>query len=146
MLLMDFRFHRWQHSLAFEKGLNYHGNKANAEAVSIMLCTIHAQDLLGVIHRIFTVMKVKPEQLDRLIDRLLKNSCAKGLMTLKADEATVRKRIREIIAQNFHEEEIIEEEAKKMLQSLAGQTKSMDQHRMFLMIKQRLAEKKGFPL
>lgn len=146
MLLMDFRFHRWQHSLAFDEGLNYHGNKNHEEAVSIMFCTIHAQDLLGVIHRIFTVMKVKPEQLDRLIDRLLKNSCAKGLMTLKADEATVRKRIREIIAQNFHEEEIIEEEAKKMLQSLAGQTKSMDQHRMFLMIKQRLAEKKGFPL
>ena len=146
MLLMDFRFHRWQHSLAFEKGLNYHGNKANAEAVSIMLCTILAQDLPGVIHRIFTIMKVKPEQLDRLIDRLLKNSCAKGLMTLKANEATVRKRIKEIIAQNFHEEEIIEEEAKKMLQSLAGQTKSMDQHRMLLMIKQRLAEKKGFPL
>ncbi len=91
-------------------------------------------------------MKIKPEQVDRLADRLLKNCRAKDLIILKTDEGTVRKRIAQIITQNFREEEAIEEEARKMLDSLAGQTKTMDQHKMFLMIKQKLAEKKGFIL
>ncbi len=91
-------------------------------------------------------MKIKPEQADRLADRLLKNCRAKDLIILKTDEGTVRKRIGEIITQNFREEEAIEEEARKMLDSHAGQTKTMDQHKMFLLIKKKLAEKKGFIL
>ncbi len=91
-------------------------------------------------------MKVKPEQIDRMAERLLKSCRTKELVILKADEAAVRKRIGEIIAQNFREEEAIEEEARKMLDSHAGETRSMDQHRMFQLIKQKLAEKKGFVL
>ncbi len=91
-------------------------------------------------------MKIKPEQVDRLADRLLKNCRAKDLIILKTDEGAVRKRIAQIITQNFREEEAIEEEARKMLDNLAGQTKTMDQHKMFLMIKKKLAEKKGFIL
>jgi len=91
-------------------------------------------------------MKIKPEQADRLADRLLKNCRAKDLIILKTDEGTVRKRIGEIITQNFREEEAIEAEARKMLDSHAGQTKTMDQHKMFLLIKKKLAEKKGFIL
>ncbi len=81
-----------------------------------------------------------------MADRLLNNCRAKDLIILKTDEGAVRKRIGEIITQNFREEEAIEEEARKMLDNLAGQTKTMDQHKMFLMIKQKLAEKKGFIL
>ncbi len=91
-------------------------------------------------------MKIKPEQADRLADRILKNCRGKDLISLKTEEGTVRKRIMEIIAQNFREEEAIEEEARKMLDSYAGQTKTMDQHKMFLLIKQKLAAKKGFSL
>jgi len=91
-------------------------------------------------------MKIKPEQADKLADRLLKNCRAKDLIILKTDEGAVRKRITQIITQNFREEEAIEEEARKMLDSHAGQTKTMDQHKMFLLIKQKLAEKKGFIL
>ena len=81
-----------------------------------------------------------------MADRLLKHCRAKDLISLKTDERTVWKRIGEIITQNFREEEAIEEEARKMLDTLAGQTKTMDQHKMFLLIKQKLAEKKGFVL
>ena len=81
-----------------------------------------------------------------MADRLLKNCRAKDLMILKTDEGAVRKRIAQIITQNFREEEAIEEEARKMLDSLAGQTKEMDQHKMLLLIKKKLAEKKGFIL
>ena len=91
-------------------------------------------------------MKIKPEQIDRMAERLLKSCRSKELIILKADEAAVRKRIGEIIAQNFRDEEAIEEEARRMMDSHAGETKSLDQHRMFLLIKQRLAEKKGFVL
>jgi hypothetical protein len=94
-------------------------------------------------------MKIKPEQLDRLVDDILKAYRAKELIKLKATEATVRAKIRDTIAKNFHDEEVIEEEARAMLASHSGEMRQageMDQHRMFLLIKQKLAEKKGFVL
>ena len=51
-----------------------------------------------------------------------------------------------IINQNFAEEEIIEEEARKMLASHAQVAKDMDPYKMFLLAKQKLAAKKGFIL
>ncbi|MBI2351722.1 MAG: DUF507 family protein [Deltaproteobacteria bacterium] len=76
-------------------------------------------------------MKIKTEQIDRLVDRLMKAYQAKEL---------------KIITRNFHEEEVIEEEARQMLASHAGQVKEMDHYKMFLLIKQKLALKKGFVL
>lgn len=94
-------------------------------------------------------MKIKPEQADRLAEQILKSYRAKELMVLKAQESAVRTKIKKIIMQNFHEEEVIEEEAREMLASHAGQmrqARDMDQHKMFLLIKQKLAQKKGFVL
>lgn len=91
-------------------------------------------------------MKIKPEQLERLVDQLLKNYHSKELMVLKTKESDIRAKIKNIVAQNFHEEEMIEEEARKVLASHATQVKEMDHYKMFLLIKQKLAEKKGFVL
>lgn len=91
-------------------------------------------------------MKIKTEQIDRLVDRLLKNYHSKDLIALKTKEADIRVKIKDIIAQNFHEEEAIEEEARKMLASHAGQVKEMDHYKMFVLIKQKLAQKRGFIL
>jgi hypothetical protein len=94
-------------------------------------------------------MKIKPEQLDRLVDDIFKAYRAKDLIALKAPEAMVRAKIRDTIAKNFHDEEVIEEEARDMLASHAGDVRragEMDQHRMFLLIKQKIAQKKGFVL
>jgi len=88
-------------------------------------------------------MKIKPEQLDRLVDQILKSYRAKELIAVKAPEATVRAKIRDTIVKNFHEEEVIEEEAREMLASHAGDMRragEMDQHRMFLLIKQKIAQ------
>ncbi len=71
---------------------------------------------------------------------------AKELIMLKAKEHEVRAKIKEIITRNFHEEEVIEEEARQMIASHAGQVKEMDHYKMFLLIKQKLALKKGFVL
>lgn len=91
-------------------------------------------------------MKIKAEQIDRLVDQLLKNYRSKDLITLKTKEADARAKIKDIIAQNFHEEEAIEEEARKMLASHAGQVKEMDHYKMFVLIKQKLAQRRGFIL
>lgn len=94
-------------------------------------------------------MKIKPGQIERLVDRLLKTYRADELMVSKAAEGEIRTKIGEIIAQNFHEEEAIEGEARKMLASHAGQVKEvkeMDSYKMFILIKQKLAQKRGFIL
>ncbi len=91
-------------------------------------------------------MKIKSEQIDRFLDQLLKIYKAKELVILKAKESDIRNKIKNIIAQNFQEEENIEEEARKLMASYAGQVKEMDHYKMFVLIKQKLAEKKGFIL
>lgn len=91
-------------------------------------------------------MKVKAEQIDRLRDRLMKAYQTKGLIVPKTNEANIKAKIKEIVARNFHEEEAIEAEAREMLASHAGQVKEMDHYKMFLLIKQKLAQKKGFIL
>jgi hypothetical protein len=94
-------------------------------------------------------MKIKPEQAEKLADQLLKSYRAKEMIVLKAEESAVRDKIKKTILENFHDEEVIEEEAREMLATHAGQMRQageMDQHKMFLLIKQKLAEKKGFVL
>lgn len=94
-------------------------------------------------------MKIKPEQADRLVDEILKAYRTKELIAFKAGEGEVRAKIRDTILRNFHEEEVIEEEAREMLASHAGDVRragEMDQHKMFLLIKQKIAQKKGFVL
>lgn len=91
-------------------------------------------------------MKVKADQIDRLVDRLLKGYQSKDLIVLKAKEIEIRAKIKHIIMGNFQEEETIEEEAREMLASHARQVKEMDHYKMFLLIKQKLAQKRGFIL
>jgi hypothetical protein len=70
-------------------------------------------------------MKIKPEQLDRLAELLIGGYRAKELIIAPNDPA-VKKKIAEIIAENFIEEEAIEEEARKMLASHAREARDMD--------------------
>lgn len=91
-------------------------------------------------------MKMKPEQLDRLASQLLAGYRKKELMTSKASDPELKAKIADAINRNFAEEEAIEEEARKMLASVAQATKDMDPFKMFLLAKQKLAAKKGFIL
>lgn len=91
-------------------------------------------------------MKIKAEQIERLVDLLLKSYKSKDLVVFKASESDIRTKVKDVIAKNFREEDAIEEEARQMLASHAGQVKEMDHYKMFLLIKQKLAQKKGFIL
>jgi hypothetical protein len=91
-------------------------------------------------------MKVKPEQLERIAALLIAGYRNKELMVTKADDAALKRKIVEIIGNNFAEEEAIEEETRKMLASHAQASRDMDPYKMFLLAKQKLAAKKGFIL
>lgn len=91
-------------------------------------------------------MKLKQEQLDRLAQHIVTVYETKGLMGAAAGSAEIRRKIAEILAANFAEEEAIEEEARKMLAAYASASRDMDPYKMFLIAKQKLAAKKGFIL
>ena len=91
-------------------------------------------------------MKIKPEQLDRLAAQLITSYRKKDLIVSKASDPELKAKVIEAINRNFAEEEAIEEEARKMLASVAQASKDMDPFKMFLLAKQKLAAKKGFIL
>jgi hypothetical protein len=91
-------------------------------------------------------MKLKQEQLERLANTLLTNYRTKELIQPKADEPQIKAKVMATIAQNFAEEDAIEEEARKMLASHARVSKDMDPYKMFILAKQKLATKRGFIL
>ena len=91
-------------------------------------------------------MKIKQEQLERLAQDVLTVYEMKGLMMPIAGIVEIKRKITEVIAANFAEEEAIEEEARRMLASHAKATRDMDPFKMFLIAKQKLAAKRGFIL
>ena len=91
-------------------------------------------------------MKIRAAQLEQIASLLLSNYQKKELIVAKATESAIKKQIGEVIAKNFAEEEAIEEEAHKMLASVAHVSRDMDPYKMFLLAKQKLAAKKGFIL
>jgi hypothetical protein len=91
-------------------------------------------------------MKIKTEQLGRLASSLLSSYSEKELIFTKASDQELKAKIVEIISRNFAEEEVIEEEARKMLAAYGQATRDMDPYKMFLLAKQKLAAKKGFIL
>lgn len=91
-------------------------------------------------------MKIKPERLNKLAELLIARYRDKDLIVTTTSDAQIRNKIVAVIANNFAEEEAIEEEARKMLATHAQQTRDMDSYRMFLLAKQKLAAKRGFIL
>jgi hypothetical protein len=91
-------------------------------------------------------MKIKPDQLERLAAQLVAAYRKKDLIVSNASDAELKAKIVEAINRNFAEEEVIEEEARKMLASFAQASRDMDPFKMFLLAKQKLAAKKGFIL
>jgi hypothetical protein len=91
-------------------------------------------------------MKIKPEQTEQIANLLMASFKNKQLMVSKAPETMIKQKVVEVVTKNFTEEEEIEEEARKMLASVAPASRDMDPFKMFLLAKQKLAARKGFIL
>ena len=91
-------------------------------------------------------MKIRPEELEKLSAMLLSVYRDKELMIAHASDEAIKKKIAAVIADNFAEEEAIEEEARRMLAAHAPAARDMDSYKMYLLAKQKLAAKKGFIL
>jgi hypothetical protein len=111
------------------------------------------QDLPGIctqstelIHSLSTAMKIKHEQLERLANQLMAHYRAKELIAASSADSEVKAKIIAVVAENFSQEEAIEQEARQMLASYGPAPKDMDAFKMFLLAKQKLAAKKGFIL
>lgn len=91
-------------------------------------------------------MNMRPEQIERLADLLIHDLLNAELLILKADRLAVRSKAKDIIAKNFAEEQQIEQEARNLVAANKSTMKDMDEHRMFVLIKQKLAQQRGFVL
>jgi len=85
-------------------------------------------------------------QIDALASHLVHGLLARGSIKPKADEKELMACVVELMSANFEEETRLEDEAEKQAETLARQNPGMDASRLRMMIKRRLAEKKGFTL
>lgn len=85
-------------------------------------------------------------QIDALANHLVRGLLARGSIKPKADEKELVACVVELMSANFEEETRIEDEAERQAETLARQNPGMDAARLRTLIKQRLAEKKGFTL
>ena len=91
-------------------------------------------------------MKITPEQLEQFASLMITSLIEKQLMTSLVPETVIKQKIIEVVARNFAEEESIEEEARRLLASVAPASRDMDPFKMFVLAKQKLAAKRGFIL
>jgi hypothetical protein len=92
-------------------------------------------------------MKLSNHQLEIMIQRVFEIWKQKDVVTFKADEKVCFQRAVEIIKNEFDKEKSIETEARNMVDNLEKQNPGgFEPHKMFLMIKKRLAKDKGLVL
>ncbi len=92
-------------------------------------------------------MRFTDAQISRLSDALLSALLEKGGATLKADRSRVLTRIEEIIRGNLRQEDDLDREARRLLETHLRQAPpGVDQHKLLAMIKKKLAEERGLPL
>lgn len=93
-------------------------------------------------------MKFSSSEIELLVFRIMHRLKIKKLLQLKAAESKVREKIASIFNQNQAAEEALEEEVRQLLKEheAAFASGQMDYHKMFLMVKKKLAKEKGFIL
>jgi hypothetical protein len=92
-------------------------------------------------------MKLTKVQIERLVRTVLTELKTQKLATFKVPEDKILKRGIELIDEEYQAEKDLETEAKKMIDDLERkQGGGFERHKMFLMIKNELAKKKGVVL
>jgi len=93
-------------------------------------------------------MKLKPEEIDRIVTLVLDNLNNKKLVNFKADRDTVHSRMVDIFTHNLEEEEKLNEDVEEILQKFEKEIDSgqIDPRKMFNKIKTQLAKERNFIL
>ncbi len=92
-------------------------------------------------------MKLSDNQLEIMIQRVFEIWKQKNVVTFKADEKICFQKAIEIIKNEYEKERKIEIEAKEMVEKLERQNPGgFEPHKMYLMIKKKLAQDKGIIL
>jgi len=89
---------------------------------------------------------IRETQIDALASFLVRGLIARGAITPKADEKDLVACVVELMSANFEKEAAIDDEAAQMAEELARKDSRLDVNRLRAMLRQRIAEKKGFTL
>ena len=92
-------------------------------------------------------MKLTPNHIDSLVRHVVLGLEKKKLINFGQSREMILKRAGEIIKANFDEELQLEKEVMGMLDDIEKeQTDQFERHRMFKMLKKKIAEERGFVL
>ncbi|HKN00047.1 MAG TPA: DUF507 family protein [Candidatus Binataceae bacterium] len=89
---------------------------------------------------------MRESQIDSLASFLVHSLITRSIIKPKADEKDLVACVVELMSANFEAEAAIDAEADRMADELARKDSRADPARLRSMIRQRLAEKKGFTL
>jgi hypothetical protein len=89
---------------------------------------------------------IREAQVDSLANYLVQGLISRGSVKPKVDVRDLVACVVEMMSANFEAEARIEDEAERMAEEQARMNPGLDVDRLRIMIKQRLAERKGFTL
>jgi hypothetical protein len=92
------------------------------------------------------VLRIGDDFLEGIATRIIEHLQKKGLMDPSVPTRDAVQVVRELFIKNFREEEQIEVEAEKTMESLLTGKAGYDRHKMLLLLKNRIAEQRGFVL
>jgi len=92
------------------------------------------------------IVHINDQRLEGLARSIVKAILKQGFVHTKVPEHDLVQRIQRIFVENLLQEQALEEEAEKMAAKLGRQTGGMDQRKIILGIKARLAKERGFSL
>lgn len=92
-------------------------------------------------------MKLLESQIKELTSQVFANWKAQGLVEFKVSEAKASELVHEQLRKENQKLQDFEQEVRSMLEKLESQTPAgFDRHKMYLLLKQRLAKEKGIIL
>lgn len=91
-------------------------------------------------------MRINEERLEKLARHIVKAMLAQGFVKPKVPESQLVQRVARVFVDNMVAEQKIEDEAERMMEKLGRQVQGMDQRKVLLGIKERIAKERGFSL
>jgi len=95
-------------------------------------------------------MHLKDEQVARLAERIILDLTSSGLIQLKSERGAALKAVKAAISSDLKQEEALERDAETLLdqtlRSMGSGASGIDRHKMFRMIKDKLAKDRNIIL